>query len=158
MIEIITDKKKWDKVLRSIGDYDTYHTYDYHHLVKSDFEDPVILVYRSKATIIALTLLIRKISGTIYKDATCVYGYCGPISKNLPLTYDNSSFVNALNAYFKANAIISVFSRLHPYMTSQLNILRNIGAIETLGNIVNIDLSKEINIQRKSYHLSLIHI
>ncbi|WP_394749414.1 GNAT family N-acetyltransferase [Spongiimicrobium salis] len=155
MISIVTSKKEWDNTLFAIEKYDTYHTYEYHHLVKGDQESPILFTYRDNETIIALPLLIRNIVGGPYKDATCVYGYCGPISTPVTDSYDNIPFMKALHEYLWENNIISVFSRLHPFIPAQATILANMGKVERLGNIVNIDLSKRLEVQRQAYHRRL---
>ena len=69
MLNIITEKNDWEKVLEQLGVYDFYHTYDYHHLSKNDGEKPVLLVYTKDNLTIALPLLIRQINNTDYFDA-----------------------------------------------------------------------------------------
>ena len=38
MIYIVERKDKWKEILDSIGNYDFYHTYDYHFISKQDFK------------------------------------------------------------------------------------------------------------------------
>ena len=153
--EIITTRSKWNNLLKVIGSYDFYHTYDYHFIERPIGGSPVIIKYVENQIIIAIPLIIRKISGTNYHDATSVYGYGGPISKNIPLDYDNTLFIEKLQTFFEKNKIISVFSRLHPYFNKQDIILKNYGDIIKTGKVVNINLNLNLDLQNKNYHKRL---
>jgi hypothetical protein len=65
---------------------------------------------------IALPLIVTAIPNTSFVDCTSVYGYCGPISslnfEDIPsknITYFKEQLLG-----FLSNAIVTVFSRLHP--------------------------------------------
>ena len=92
-LEVISDKQEWKKTLNNISHFDFYHTYDYHNLSKLDNEKAVLLKYTEENKTILFPLLIRKISGTEYFDATSVYGYAGPLHKNIDETFDNQNFL-----------------------------------------------------------------
>lgn len=154
-LEIITQKKEWDKTLNETDLYDYYHTYDYHALSKKNNETPILLKYTEKKIIIAIPLLSRQVFDTNYNDCTSVYGYAGPISKGVDDTFDNTQFKKKLSKYFYDNNIISIFSRLNPYIPFQDQILKNIGKTVTQGNVVNIDLTIDIDIQRQIYRSRL---
>lgn len=154
-LEIITEKSKWGALLSVIKNYDFYHTYDYHQLSKKKNEIPVLIKYQNDNSIIALPLLIREIEGTCYKDATSVYGYSGPIMKNISENFDNSIYIKKINNYFSENNIISIFSRLNPYIPYQNQILKNYGSIKNQGKVVNIDLTLDSLIQRQKYQSSI---
>ncbi len=147
-IEIIVEKKSWQNLLNKVKFYDFYHTYDYHYLSKSNDEKPILIKYESKGNIIGLPLLLRRIFDTDYFDVTSVYGYVGPIHNNLNAAFDNFNFKNQLNQFFIKNNIISVFSRLNPYICDQDLILKGIGDLVQLGRVVNIDLTKTLDDQR----------
>lgn len=150
MIEIIEDKKHWDEFISSFEESDLYHTFDY-HLAAKDGSKPILLKYSHGDTRIALPLLLRKIPNSHLNDATSVYGYPGPLSKGVSPHFDLQHFKKELLQYFKANKIVSVFSRLNPFLPIQHHILGNIGAIEKKGPIVAIDLTKPIDIQRQEF-------
>ena len=152
---IITTKKDWDTTLKRIGNYDFYHTYDYHHIELKSYQTPTLLKYSQDDFTIALPLLIQKIEGTSYYDATSVYGYAGPISNNLPNDFDNSEFIERLKLYFKNHQIIAVFSRLNPYINNQKSILNNYGNLTQQGSVVNIDITLNTDIQRQNYQSRL---
>jgi len=151
MLEVIKDKKKWQMVLNDIKAYDCYHTYDYHYTAKKENEEPVLLVFKDKNKIIAIPFLIRVILGTKYFDLTSVYGYAGPLQKNIDAHYDNTHFITLLNDFFESNNIVSVFSRLNPFIENQNSILKNFGDIKDINKIVNIDLYKPLDVQRANY-------
>lgn len=155
MITIHTDKKIWKDILLSFDSYDFYHTYDYHDISKNKEDKAVLVTYSNNDTMIAIPLLIRKIPNTDYFDATSVYGYAGPIHKNISKSFDNSDFSLQLNAFFKSQKIISIFSRLNPFVVNQENTIKNIGQTEDLGDIVFIDLTLDLDIQRSNYHKTI---
>jgi len=158
MIEIITDREEWNRFIRLIGHFDFYYTYYYHLLSKQDNEKPVLIAYRENDTLIALPLLLRDIEGTSYKDATSVYGYAGPLCKSKrkkASAFDNGNFKNQLQVFLSDNKIVSVFTRLHPFIDYQENILKNIGEITSPGDVVNIDITLPIDIQRQQYNKRL---
>ena len=160
-IEIIKEKKEWDDFLQSVNDYDFYHTYDYHQISKSESDEAVLIKYINNDIFIGLPLLIRKIVGTSYYDAISVYGYAGPIGSRTPLGFKHSNYERALLDFFNKNNIVSVFTRLNPYLAFQNVLFSNLGEssyfgeLNYLGKIVNIKLSIPIDEQRKKYQRSL---
>jgi hypothetical protein len=144
----ITEKEAWKKAIKVIKNHDFYHTFDYHNLSKLDGEQPLLLEYSEGDKKIYLPLIKRKIPNSDFFDATSVYGYAGPIHLNIDASFDNTNFRNELNSFFVSEKIISVFSRLNPFIDNQENILHKTGVISELGHVVNIDLTKSINEQR----------
>ena len=151
MIEVITTKEDWNLLINEVDEYDFYSTYDYHVISNVDNEKPILIKYTEGDVVIAIPLLIRKIPNTPYFDATSVYGYAGPISKNITDNFDNKFFKKELNNYFIDNRIVSVFSRLNPYLAHQNDILRTIGEVKIKGDIVMIDLNEDLELQRQHY-------
>lgn len=151
MIEVITTKEDWNILINEVDAYDFYSTYDYHVISNIDNEKPILIKYTEGDVVIGLPLLIRKISNTPYFDATSVYGYAGPISKNITEKFDNQLFKKELNDFFIDNQIVSVFSRLNPYLAHQNIILNAIGEVKIKGDIVMIDLNEDIEMQRQQY-------
>ncbi len=154
-IKIITDKPEWDSLVDKFDNSDFYHTYEYHVISKNEDEKAMILAYSDNDVKIALPLVIRVIPGTDFKDATSVYGYSGPLVKNIPDAYDNSDFVSRLNQVFSDQNIVSVFSRLHPYVSGQEQVLNGLGDVNFHGNVVNIDLTEPVEVQRAKYNRRL---
>lgn len=155
MIEIIKTSDKWSNLLLEFEIYDTYHTFDYHMFTKSKNETPILIKYTENEIIIGIPLLLRSIDNTIYHDATSVYGYCGPLSKGVTDDFDNTLFLEVINQYFIDHNVISIFSRLNPYIVNQNKILSNYGEIFEIGKVVNIDLKLDKTIQRQNYHRRL---
>ena len=155
MIEVIKDKIRWNSVIDGMPSADFYHTYDYHHLSKKDGENPVLILYKENDNSIALPLLIREIENTPYFDATSAYGYSGPVANLEKAKLLNSSFHKHVKEYFSNEAIVSVFSRLNPFIPEQEALLSNLGQISAVGHVVNIDLSLSVNEQLKGYHKRL---
>lgn len=151
MLDIITTKNEWQGILNKLENYDFYHTFDYHNISRNEKDTPVLIVYTQNKYLIALPLLIREIPDSDYFDATSVWGYTGPICQNIDDSFDNFNFITELDDYFQLNNIISVFSRLNPFIDYQKNILKNFGVIEELHKVVNIDLTKTIENQRTAY-------
>ncbi len=151
MIEIITTKKEWDLLIEEVNAYDFYSTYDYHVLSNTNNEKPILIKYTQDDVIIGLPLLIRKIDNTPYFDATSVYGYAGPISKNITEDFDNKLFKKELYDFFEDNQIVSVFSRLNPYLPYQDIILDTVGDINEKGDIVMIGMTESLEEQRQQY-------
>lgn len=155
MIEIIKDKKIWDKLVSNCDFSDFYHTYDYHHAAKGRGEEPILIHYVEKHKTLVLPLLLRNIAYSVYKDATSVYGYPGPISENICSDFDYSLFQKELHQFFQEQNIVSVFSRLNSFIPNQEDCLFNLGHTETLGSIVYIDLTITTDEQWKCYHRRL---
>jgi len=147
----LTTKIEWDALLNEMGSFEFYHTYDYHLFSKQKNEKFVLLVYKENETCIAMPFIIRPIQGTTYFDITSVYGYPGPLTNNLPKDFDNSNLVIELNNYFKENKVISVFSRLNPFINNQKDILKDFGICEDKSTVVIIDLTKDLKEQRRGY-------
>ena len=153
-ISTITSKSEWKNILKEVDNYDFYHTYDYHKLSKEKDDKPILIKYSEGNKLILLPLLVREINNSRYFDATSVYGYAGPLQKNINNTFNNGNFIKVLQQFFKEEKIISVFSRLNPYINNQSILLDKIGQIEDLGQVVNIDITKDIALQRTQYSKS----
>ncbi|MGF1556647.1 GNAT family N-acetyltransferase [Paucihalobacter sp.] len=151
MIEEIEDKKSWNDILSKVDSYDFYHTYDYHQLSKQPNEKFLLLVYQTDIALIAIPVVLRPIEGTDYFDITSVYGYPGPVSKNITGDFDNQLFVLELNKYFLNHNVVSVFSRLNPYINHQKEILKNMGKCVDLSSVVFINLTNNLDTQRSGY-------
>lgn len=151
MIEIITERTVWNNTISLSRHSDFYHTYFYHNLSKKENETPLLIKYEDDNSCILLPLLIREIENSVYKDATSVYGYSGMLCVSEMEHFDNENFKKELNAFLVANKIISVFSRLHPYLDFQEKILSGIGQISNPGDVVYINLLEPIQIQRQHY-------
>jgi len=148
MIFEITSRNEWTSIVESVDSYDVYHTFDYHDLTVTDPDRSILLVYIEKEAIVAIPLIYRPIPGTDLFDATSVYGYAGPVSTGVTANFDTQKMSNEMAAHFKEKNIVSVFSRLNPYITNQADILENLGGLNTAGQIVGIDLTMNAEQQR----------
>ncbi|SFD07410.1 hypothetical protein [Algibacter pectinivorans] len=150
-ITLINERNLWRETLAEVSHYDFYHTYDYHQSSKLKNETAVLIKYIQDDIIICLPLLIRPIEGTTFYDATSVYGYAGPLRNNWTTKFDNTHYKKHLNEFLVKQKIISVFSRLHPFLDKQEDILENLGAIKTLGNVVYFDLKESYETQELAF-------
>ncbi|MEZ2415481.1 GNAT family N-acetyltransferase [Muriicola sp. E247] len=155
MIEVIREKDTWNELVNSCQYSDSYHTYDYHHATLVEGEEPILIHYTEKGNSILLPLLIRDIEFSKYKDATSVYGYGGPIASEAFEYFDLKLFQKELRACFIELNLLTVFLRLNPFIPSQDIFLHQLGVIETIGNILFIDVKESIDEQIKGYHRRL---
>lgn len=151
MIKIIKSKNEWDAFLDQVDYFDFYHTYDYHELSLEPDEECILIRYSENDIHIGLPFILRQIPESDYKDLTSVYGYAGPVSKNLNEHFDSSKFSKALDICLKEHNIVAAFSRLNPFIDYQRQILNGTGQIENVGQVVNIDLTEDVDIQRQKY-------
>lgn len=151
MIAIISTKSQWDLFLNQVDSFDFYHTYDYHELCAKSDEQFCLVTYTMKDTIIGLPFLLRDIPNTKFKDMTSVYGYAGPVSKNIDENFDYLLFAKEFDTYLKDKNIVSIFSRLNPFINYQHNILKGLGEINHVGQVVNINLKIPLDIQKQNY-------
>ncbi len=150
-LEVITTKEAWQEAISVMDAVDFYHHFDYHKLSESQNVLPVLLKYSEGDMIICLPLLVKNIPNSKLKDATSVYGYSGPLTKHIDSSFDNTYFKSLVTKYFSENNIISVFSRLNPFVNHQDTVLNNFGDLESLSNVVNIDLTKSLEDQRMAF-------
>ncbi|MFC0604208.1 GNAT family N-acetyltransferase [Winogradskyella pulchriflava] len=155
MIEAIKDKEEWKEQIALVAHSDFYYTYDYHQLSANDDEQPILIKYSEGDTVIVMPMLLRDIENSNYKDLTSVYGYAGPLVQNIGEGFSNENFQNELSTFFNENNIVSVFTRLHPYMDHQEMILSGYGTVATHGKVVNIDLTDTIENQRAKFNRRL---
>lgn len=151
MIQIITDKEAWNEAIKLAKHSDFYHTYFYHNLCKKENEVPQLIKYEDENSCILLPLLVREIENTDYKDATSVYGYAGVLCLSDLADLNKGKFKKELNNYFFKSKIVSVFSRLHPYLNYQAEVLDGLGVISNPGDVVYINLLDPLEVQRSNY-------
>lgn len=151
MIQVIKNENEWNQAINSADSADFYHTYHYHHLSKKTNEEPLLLKYCYNDKVLLLPLLVREITNTRFKDATSVYGYAGVLTVNGNRNFDCSHFSEELETFLKSQNIVSVFSRLHPFIDHQETILSQLGGVSSIGNVVYIDLSESLEYQKKNY-------
>lgn len=142
------DPVRWNGLLAGAGAHDFYHTAEYHALAEQNGEgEAVLIALQSAAGTIALPLILRPVDriasladvGKGLKDATSVYGYCGPVGPVLEA--DNAmTFTVELERWLAQHSVVSLFSRLHPLIES--NHLFNVAEKAcSLGPTIAIDLA-----------------
>ena len=153
MTQIITidQKQEWVSYIRRSAEHDFYHTWHYHSLDTSG--DPILFVYEEAERFIAFPMIKRKIDNSQYSDLTSVYGYPGPVSNP---GFENmeddlmENFKREFLNFLKNGRIVSVFSRLHPFMKQQ-SLIDKFGGVFENGRTVAIDLTVPIEVQRSKY-------
>ncbi|WP_150451201.1 peptidoglycan bridge formation glycyltransferase FemA/FemB family protein [Arenibacter lacus] len=155
MIEIIKDRAEWSSLLGKVECYDFYHTYEYHLISKKQDEEPILLKYSESNILIAIPLLLRSIPNSNYKDCTSVYGYSGPISNNVDDNFDATAFASKFQTFLIENNIVTIFSRLNPFIPNQIFCIKGLGSISSLSEVVNIDITKDEEDQKKGYNKRL---
>lgn len=161
VIEIISEKFKWDKVLSEFEHIDFFHTYDFHRISEKYGEgQPVLYYYKVNRLTIAFPLLVRNINNGFrdYNDLTSVYGYGGPLIKGDYSIYDLKLWSRAMKTLWKERNIVTVFSRLHPLLNQKKAISELSGSVHS-GSTVAIDLNiggkEQIGNYRKSHRYEI---
>ena len=75
-------------------------------------------------------------------------GMQGQFSSNYSEAIDPVPFYDAFTGLLQELKIVSVFSRLHPYIIGQTTFLNKLGTTPALGKVVNIDLRLDLASQR----------
>jgi lipid II:glycine glycyltransferase (peptidoglycan interpeptide bridge formation enzyme) len=90
-------------------------------------------------------------NGKGWWDATCVYGYVGPVASHpdVPASVLRS-FQAALREVLLERRVVTVFSRLHP-LVPQRELLVGLGECIPMGRTVSIDLTLPVELQRAQY-------
>ena len=153
MIYGVFDDKKWDSILLKIGNYDFYHTFRYHFYNRKSDESPILIVYENNGTLIALPFLKRSINDE-YFDLTSVHGKVGPISNVLDYPFDNSYFKEEFEKYLFNQNIVSVFSKLNPFIRGQEEISSGLGEIICTGENMYFDQTQSEEEQVAQYSKS----
>jgi hypothetical protein len=154
MLSVVYDHEHWQEIIRGMSLYDFHHTYDYHKISGKAEEIPLLFHFQEGDSALAIPFLKRPIENTPYFDLTSVYGYAGPVSRNIGLGVDLDKLRNDLQDFLRSENIVSIFSRLHPYIPNQLEIIKGLGTQNLVGQVVNIDLTLDLEEQRAQYSKS----
>jgi hypothetical protein len=151
--------REWEGVLARVAQRDFYHGAEYHRHAEERGEGTAFLfAYHDGAYTIALPLLLRPVeagAGPVWRDATSVYGYAGPLASHAALpTSVVRSFQEALKDALTARRVVAVFSRLHP-LIPQRELLDGLGDCRPEGETVSIDLTRSAEEQWLRYRPSL---
>lgn len=151
---IEVNDSKWSEIVSKSKQFDFYHSQSYHLLEEEN--RPVLLVVFFDDDFIGLPLIIREIPNTKFFDCTSVYGYCGVISS---IDFKDLSseiiiyFKKQLLDFFESNAIVAVFSRLHP-LNSTDGFFNKFGLVRDINKTIAIDLRISPEKQRAQYRKS----
>ena len=107
---------EWDDLISRLGGLDTYTRAAYHRAsaqLEVPGTEPVLLHFRRRTGEIALPLLLRPLPDGEGWDATSAYGYGGPVGGP---DGGRAAFGRALDAWARANLVVSTFLRLHPLL------------------------------------------
>ena len=149
-----SDAPGWMEVLGQCDEYDFYHLPEYHALAGRRGEGVGrLFVCHDHGSTIALPLLIRSVGDVegleagAFRDASSVYGYCGPIASRRDLPQKLvEAFRDELTAELRRLNVVAVFSRLHPLL-SQTGLVSGLGECHTLGQTISIDLTQSADAQ-----------
>jgi hypothetical protein len=154
---------EWMKVVERCP-YDFYHLPQYHAVAEKCGEGAALLFQYTEADCsIALPLMIRSLrsvpgirSGAHHKDATSVYGYPGPITSSADVPSGMvRNFQKQLHEHLLDMGVVAVFSRLHPILGRQENLLAGLGECARINQTVSIDLTLAAEAQRAGFRSSL---
>ncbi|MCF7936712.1 MAG: GNAT family N-acetyltransferase [Synergistales bacterium] len=154
----LQEPARWNQTIRRAGRYDFYHLASYHELARQNGEgEPLLFVLSGGEAFVALPLLIRSLDGTVeglrgegLRDATSVYGYPGPLVSGENARPLLAPFMDELASYCDSRGILSVFSRLHPLLPRQDELLSR-GEVVPLSETVSVDLSMSLDEQWRQH-------
>lgn len=153
---VSVNDNQWNTYVTGAYLYDFHHTSVYHQIETVKGQVAKLFVAQAGDEYLCLPLIIRSIPNTHFYDATSVYGYAGPIASK-PLADISEKLVDyfktKLTDYLKENNIVSVFTRLHPFI-EQTRVINGLGKVVDLNKTVAIDLTLPPDIQRQGYSRS----
>jgi hypothetical protein len=155
MIEIIRTEADWNLALQETGNFDCYHTPEYHKVRIKENEEPFVVYYKKDNQKVLIPFVKRRVFDSNYFDLSSVHGYLGPASNMDPKSFDLNDFNRSFEALLRQENIICVFSKLNPYLENQELILSGLGTLEEVGELVYLDLSTDPIIQRQNYRKSV---
>lgn len=151
----------WMDVLKRSYQHDFYYLPRYHRLAEQRGEGAArMFVYTAGKYLIALPLLVRPLSqiagleaeGQGWWDATSVYGYTGPIASHRDIPEPVlREFRSSLWRTLHDQRIVAVFSRMHPLIPTQRELLHTIGDYVTRWQTVSLDLTLSPDAQLAGY-------
>ncbi len=135
---------EWQLTLEKIGNFDFYHTADYHRIsCNSEIEEAILIRFEHNDFLLAIPFILRKIEYYPFaKDLTSVYGYAGPLFNDVFFTNEiRLRFWEEFKVWLIQEGIVSVFSRLHPMMPLQLQLLDQ-STVHRISKTISMDLTK----------------
>jgi hypothetical protein len=129
-------------------EYDFYYTYEYHYTLAKSGQVPILIQYQSEEKTVLFPFLKRDVDGRCF-DLISVHGYLGPISNSNDI--DLSSFHSELMDLLRAENIVSVFSKLNPYLKGPIQLLKGLGQTEQVGELIYYDQTEDTTTQLSKY-------
>ena len=149
----LAEEAKWRGLIKRALKYDFYHSWTYHSLDNTAGK-AVMFVYEEGADFMAITLIKRDIPDSSYHDMSSVYGYSGPIS-NRDFKILTAGFIERFKRsfldYLKEEQVVTVFSRLNPFL-DQSALVQCFGGLVDNGKVVVFDLGLSLEVQQSNYH------
>ena len=147
------EEAKWRGLIKRALKYDFYHSWTYHSLDNTAGK-AVMFVYEEGSDFMAIPLIKRDIPDSSYHDMSSVYGYSGPISNRDFKTLSRdfiTRFKHAFLGFLKEEQVVTVFSRLNPFL-DQSALVECFGGLVDNGKVVVFDLALSLEAQQSNYH------
>ncbi|MGW9686000.1 GNAT family N-acetyltransferase [Flagellimonas sp. 2504JD1-5] len=154
MIRVVDNGLAWNGWLKQMDSFDFYHSYDYHKIIseKENVGTPILLTYEDEQNVkIGIPFVKRRIDD-FYFDLTSVHGYLGPVSTGLSSDFENSLFKKEFVEWLQQENIVSVFSKLNPFIKGQHEIVDSLGSLKKVGEIIYFDQTEDDTIQKSKYN------
>ncbi len=136
----------WGEALRRMQ-HDVYHVPEYVSLdAHLSGGTPAAFRYEEGGHVLLLPLVVRPVPGSHLRDAVSPYGYPGPVSD---AGASQTGFWNracqAMVDLMRAQGIVTVFVRLHPWLPATIPALAGVGTVVRHGQTVSVDLSLSVD-------------
>lgn len=109
---------------------DAYYTYDYCALAaipENDVDRISLLKYTTAEGTVYMPILVRRIPGVPYFDATSPYGYSGPWVEG---TANSNVFFTKYNEWAQTHSIVTTFIRFHPLLENAVGVSGKVVPLE----------------------------
>jgi hypothetical protein len=152
----------WDNFSNCAVHKDFYYSRQYHIIEECRLgRKAFLLTVERDGDFIGIPMLLSSLEDILGRqgkdkfDASCVYGYVGPIFNREDLPREIlSEFKPIIDEELKRKGVVSFFSRLHP-LFNQHKICDGLGEVLLVGETISIDLSATEIEQRAQQRLNL---
>ena len=159
---LASDSPRWTEILKET-DHDVYQLPGFAKLfAREEGGEAVAFLAEDAEDRLLIPLIVRPIddgegNGTQCFDATCPYGYAGPILGLGTSSHLEDFLDRAIHRFLedlRERSIICCFSRIHPLLKLPLDPLRRVGAVVHHGETVSIDLTQSLEESWQQMHPS----
>jgi hypothetical protein len=155
------DSPRWSDVLAEF-DHDVYHQPGFARLfAREEGGEASAFLAEDGRDRLLIPLIVRPIDpdegGERWFDATCPYGYAGPILGRSTSSGVEEFLDHALERFLeelRERRILGCFSRIHPLLELPLDPFRRLGAVVHHGETVSIDLTQSLDESWRQMHPS----